>query len=108
MLTPRDKTIFTWDKHIYSRLIVFFRFAQQFAVLAVIDAHVVAGVLHSCVGDKKRRRVVSCVNEGVFRQGVSPNHVSFTGAAYVEHGVRLEDELFFVGHDGWRRQSGGN
>lgn len=108
LLTPCEKNIFTWDKDIYSSLIVFFRFSLQFTLLGFIGTHVVPGVLYSCVVNEERRRVVPRVNEGVFRQRFNPNDVSFTGTAYVEDGTGLQDELLFVGHNGGRRQAAGN
>lgn len=106
--TLLKKKTFTWDKDIYSRLIVFLRFNLQVTLRAFIGTHVIAGVFYSCVVNEKRRRVVSWVHEGVFRQGFSPNDVSFTGTANVEHGIGLQGELFFIGHNGRRQQSKGN
>lgn len=102
------KPIFTWDKHVYSRLIVLFRVVVRLTLGAFIRTHVVPGILHCRVVDEECGRVVPGVHEGVLRQGFGPNHVSFPGAADVEDGVGLQDELVVIGHDGWWRQSRGN
>lgn len=73
-----------------------------------IFAGVIAGVFHRSVVNEQRRRVVSGENEGVRRQRLGPDHVPLTGAADVQHGTGLQDELRLIGDDGWRRQSRGD
>lgn len=100
-----SRSTFTWHKDVYSGLL---RLILCFSLLGFISAHVIPGVCDGCVVDEESGSVVSWINEGVLWQWFSPDDVAFTRAAYVEHGMRLQDKLVFVGHDGWRGQSRGD
>lgn len=94
----------TWHKHIYQRLGFLFRLLLP----ALVHAGVVAGVLHRRVVNEQSGRVVPREDEAVFWERFGPNHVSFPGAADVERGHELQGEVFFVGHNSWWRESGGD
>lgn len=98
----------TWDKHVDLGLVDLLLRSFWSSLQVFVRAGVISGVFHRGVVKKQRGRVVSVEHEGVRGQRFDPHHVPFAGAADVQDGAGLQDELVLVGHDGGRRQSRGD